>query len=96
MHLLLSMLTRQEDWLAISQQFEDRWNLPHIAGTLDGKHIRIPLYFTIKKDFLAWFCSLYVMQSIASLCLTWASTVATTTAACYSTAKWAKNLLRAR
>ena len=72
----------QEDWLAISLQFEDWWNLPHIVGALDGKHIRLPLYFIITKVFLAWFRSLYVMQSIASLCLTWANTVATKTAAC--------------
>ena len=79
-----------EDWLAISQQFEDRWNLPHIAGVLNGKHIRIPLYFTILNAFSAWFCSLYVMQSAASQCLTWASMVARTAVAWYSRVKWAK------
>ena len=25
-----------EDWLAISHQFEDQWNLPHIVGALNG------------------------------------------------------------
>ena len=61
-----------EDWLAISLQFEDQWNLPHVVGALDGKHIQlpVPLYLTIIKAFLAWFCSLYVMQSTTSLCLT--------------------------
>ena len=26
----------QEHWLAISQQFEDQWNLPHIVGAFDS------------------------------------------------------------
>ena len=30
-----------EDWLAISKEFEEQWNLPHVIGALDGKHIRI-------------------------------------------------------
>ena len=60
----------QEDWLAISQQFGDRRNLPHIVGALNGKYTRIPLYFTIIKAFSARFCSLYVMQSNVSLYLT--------------------------
>ena len=74
--------------------FKAVWRSMELASHC--KHIRIPLYFTIINTFSAWFCSLYVMQSTASLCLTWASTVATMTAALYSTVKWAKNLLRAR
>ena len=31
-----------EDWLAISQQFEDRWNLPHILNTF-GDHFILQL-----------------------------------------------------
>ena len=70
-------------------------NLPHIVGVWMVSTfgyvalIILALYFEIFKAFSEWFCSLYVMQSTASasLCLTWANTVATTTAACYSTAK---------
>ena len=31
----------EEDWLRISAEFERVWNLPHVCGALDGKHIRI-------------------------------------------------------
>ena len=94
-----------EDWLAIPQQFEQFHSSCNFTAVFTArsmklashcKHNRIRLYFTIINAFSAWFCSLYVMQSTASLCLTLASTVATTTAACYSTVKWAENLFRAR
>ena len=31
----------EEEWKDISQQFHDRWNMPHVLGALDGKHVRI-------------------------------------------------------
>ena len=39
--LILQPPASQEHWLAISKQFEFQWNLPHVIGALDGKHIRI-------------------------------------------------------
>ena len=29
------------DWLAIARDFREIWNLPHVIGSIDGKHIRM-------------------------------------------------------
>lgn len=31
----------EQEWEAIEEQFNSRWQLPHCIGALDGKHIRI-------------------------------------------------------
>lgn len=33
--------TSHADWKKIANKFEETWNLPHVVGALDGKHIRI-------------------------------------------------------
>ena len=32
---------KQEDWLRIALQFEEKWNMPHVIAAIDGKHIRM-------------------------------------------------------
>ena len=48
----------RNDWLNISKQFEETWNMPHAIGCIDGKHIRIEcpklsgtLYYNYKGFF---------------------------------------------
>lgn len=56
-HEYLKSPTR-EDWIRISEEFRDIWNLPNCAGAIDGKHITIKapansgsLFFNYKKTF---------------------------------------------
>lgn len=48
----------EQDWKAVSKDFEEKWNFPHTIGALDGKHITIQApfrsgteYFNYKKIF---------------------------------------------
>ena len=33
--------TTAQQWKAVAAQFEDKWNMPHCIGAVDGKHVRI-------------------------------------------------------
>ena len=33
--------SKKQEWISISRDFEDIWNLPNCAGATDGKHIRL-------------------------------------------------------
>lgn len=35
------MPQREEEWEAIAQQFEEKWNYPNCTGAIDGKHIAL-------------------------------------------------------
>ena len=55
----------QEDWLAISNDVKNIWNLPRTIGAIDGKHIRIKaphnsgsLYCNYKKYFSIQFMAI--------------------------------------
>ena len=54
----LSPPQSKEEWLEVSSKFEELWDIPHVIGCLDGKHIRIEcpklseiLYYNYKGFF---------------------------------------------
>ena len=55
---VLQTLSTVQEWQAVAQCFERRWNLPHCKGALDGKHRKLSklshsgsLYFNYTKFF---------------------------------------------
>ncbi|XP_041785728.1 uncharacterized protein LOC121601009 [Anopheles merus] len=37
----LKLPSTKQQWLEVSQRFEQRWNFPHAIGAMDGKHVKI-------------------------------------------------------
>jgi hypothetical protein len=50
--IYLSRPKSPQEWLVISKEFEDIWNMPHCIGAIDGKHtvvqVIVFLYYTDK------------------------------------------------
>lgn len=38
---IFQMPSSPDEWLAISQGYEDSWNFPHVLGSMDGKHVML-------------------------------------------------------
>lgn len=59
--------TTPQDFLAMSKEFELKWNFPNCISAVDGKHVRIfcprnrVSQFFNYKDFFPWCCSLLWM-----------------------------------
>lgn len=37
----MSALKREDDWKRIADDFDNLWQLPHVVGAIDGKHVQI-------------------------------------------------------
>ena len=62
-----------EEWKAISEQFEETWNFPHVIGAIDGKHIRIQcpsLSGTLFHNYKGFFSIVLLAICDADYCFT--------------------------
>eukprot|EP00795_Rhopilema_esculentum_P005709 gene5709-10959_t len=69
----LSPPTTQSDWLTISRQFEELWNMPNVIGCIDGKHIRIEcpkLSGTLYHNYKGFFSIVLLAICDANYCFT--------------------------
>ena len=69
----LSPPKSSEDWLQISKQFEEMWNLPHVIGCIDGKHVRIEcpkLSGTLYYNYKGFFSLVLLAICDANYCFT--------------------------
>lgn len=45
------MPSTREEWIKISEEFQEIWNFPHCVGAIDGKHVIIPAPINSGSDF---------------------------------------------
>ena len=63
----------EDDWLHISEQFEEMWNMPHTIGCIDDKHIRIEcpkLSGTLYYNYKGFFSMVLLAICDANYCFT--------------------------
>lgn len=63
----------EEEWLNISKQFKEVWNMPNVIGCIDGKHIRIEcpkLSGTLYHNYKGFFSIVLMAVCDANYCFT--------------------------
>ena len=69
----LSPPQTKEEWLETSSKFEELWDMPHVIGCLDGKHIRIEcpkLSGTLYHNYKGFFSIVLLAICDANYCFT--------------------------